>query len=116
MLKNGMGIQQATPSARTVMAAIFWAMVPMVPKSTAHLLQLLKKSTAADFSSSYASPLAFSTALAAVPLAAVTARQPGNAEAWYNQGVVLAQMIVGTPVDWQRERRALIEMVTHYLG
>jgi TetR/AcrR family transcriptional regulator, regulator of cefoperazone and chloramphenicol sensitivity len=32
------------------------------------------------------------------------------------RGVVLAQMIVGTPVDWQRERRALIEMVTHYLG
>ena len=31
------------------------------------------------------------------------------------RGVVLAQMIVGTPVDWQRERRALIEMVTHYL-
>jgi hypothetical protein len=29
--------------------------------------------------------------------------------------VVLAQMIVGTPVDWQRERHALIEMVTHYL-
>jgi AcrR family transcriptional regulator len=31
------------------------------------------------------------------------------------RGVVLAQMIVGTPVDWQRERHALIEMVTHYL-
>lgn len=31
------------------------------------------------------------------------------------RGVVLAQMIVGAPVDWQRERRALIEMVTHYL-
>jgi TetR/AcrR family transcriptional regulator, regulator of cefoperazone and chloramphenicol sensitivity len=31
------------------------------------------------------------------------------------RGVVLAQMIVGTPIDWQRERRALIEMVTHYL-
>ena len=28
----------------------------------------------------------------------------------------MAQMIVGTPVDWQRERRALIEMVAHYLG
>jgi hypothetical protein len=28
---------------------------------------------------------------------------------------VLAQMIVGAPVDWQRERRALIDMVTHYL-
>jgi AcrR family transcriptional regulator len=32
------------------------------------------------------------------------------------RGVVLAQMIVGTPIDWQRERRALIDMVTHYLG
>ncbi len=31
------------------------------------------------------------------------------------RGVVLAQMIVGTAVDWQRERRALIDMVTHYL-
>ncbi|MCV7257593.1 TetR/AcrR family transcriptional regulator [Mycobacterium shimoidei] len=31
------------------------------------------------------------------------------------RGVVLAQMIVGVPVDWQRERRALIDMVTHYL-
>jgi AcrR family transcriptional regulator len=31
------------------------------------------------------------------------------------RGVVLAQMIIGTPVDWQRERRALIEMVTLYL-
>jgi TetR/AcrR family transcriptional regulator, regulator of cefoperazone and chloramphenicol sensitivity len=31
------------------------------------------------------------------------------------RGVVLAQMIVGTPVDWQRERSALIDMVTHYL-
>jgi hypothetical protein len=29
--------------------------------------------------------------------------------------VVLAQMIVGTSVDWHRERRALIDMVTHYL-
>jgi TetR/AcrR family transcriptional regulator, regulator of cefoperazone and chloramphenicol sensitivity len=28
---------------------------------------------------------------------------------------VLAQMIVGTSIDWQRERRALIDMVTHYL-
>jgi len=27
----------------------------------------------------------------------------------------LAQMIVGTSIDWQRERRALIDMVTHYL-
>jgi hypothetical protein len=24
-------------------------------------------------------------------------------------------MIVGTSIDWQRERRALIDMVTHYL-
>ena len=31
------------------------------------------------------------------------------------RGVVLAQMIIGTPVDWQQERRALIDMVTHYL-
>ncbi len=31
------------------------------------------------------------------------------------RGVVLAQMIVGVPVDWQPERRALIDMVTHYL-
>jgi TetR/AcrR family transcriptional regulator, regulator of cefoperazone and chloramphenicol sensitivity len=31
------------------------------------------------------------------------------------RGVVLAQMIVGTPIDWRRERRALIDMVTHYL-
>ena len=31
------------------------------------------------------------------------------------RGVVLAQMIVGTEVDWQQERRALIDMVTHYL-
>lgn len=31
------------------------------------------------------------------------------------RGVVLAQMIMGAPVDWQRERRALIDMVTHYL-
>jgi TetR/AcrR family transcriptional regulator, regulator of cefoperazone and chloramphenicol sensitivity len=32
------------------------------------------------------------------------------------RGVVLAQMIVGTPVDWQRERSALIDMVTLYLN
>lgn len=31
------------------------------------------------------------------------------------RGVVLVQMIVGAPVDWQVERRALIEMATHYL-
>lgn len=31
------------------------------------------------------------------------------------RGVVLAQMIVGVPVDWQSERRALIDMVSHYL-
>lgn len=31
------------------------------------------------------------------------------------RGVVLVQMIVGAPVDWRRERRALIDMVTHYL-
>jgi AcrR family transcriptional regulator len=31
------------------------------------------------------------------------------------RGVVLAQMVVGSPIDWHRERRALIDMVTHYL-
>jgi TetR/AcrR family transcriptional regulator, regulator of cefoperazone and chloramphenicol sensitivity len=31
------------------------------------------------------------------------------------RGMVLAQMIVGSPIDWHRERRALINMVTHYL-
>ncbi|HYB80115.1 MAG TPA: TetR/AcrR family transcriptional regulator [Mycobacterium sp.] len=31
------------------------------------------------------------------------------------RGVVLAQMIFGTPIDWHRERSALIDMVTHYL-
>jgi TetR/AcrR family transcriptional regulator, regulator of cefoperazone and chloramphenicol sensitivity len=31
------------------------------------------------------------------------------------RGMVLAQMITGTAVDWSRERRALIDMVTHYL-
>jgi AcrR family transcriptional regulator len=32
------------------------------------------------------------------------------------RGVVLAQMIVGAPIDWHRERGALIDMVTHYLS
>ena len=32
------------------------------------------------------------------------------------RGVVLAQMIIGAPIDWSQERRALIDMVTHYLG
>jgi TetR/AcrR family transcriptional regulator, regulator of cefoperazone and chloramphenicol sensitivity len=31
------------------------------------------------------------------------------------RGVVLAQMIVGEPIDWHRERRALVDMVSHYL-
>ena len=31
------------------------------------------------------------------------------------RGVVLAQMIIGAPIDWTQERRALIDMVTHYL-
>jgi AcrR family transcriptional regulator len=31
------------------------------------------------------------------------------------RGVVLAQMITGTPVDWSLERRALIDMVTRVL-
>jgi hypothetical protein len=32
------------------------------------------------------------------------------------RGVVLAEMIMGTPIEWRRERRALIDMVTLYLG
>lgn len=31
------------------------------------------------------------------------------------RGVVLAELIVGVPVDWSLERRTLIAMVTHYL-
>ncbi|BCQ10927.1 TetR family transcriptional regulator [Mycobacterium heckeshornense] len=31
------------------------------------------------------------------------------------RGMVLAQMLTGMPIDWRRERRALIDMVTHYL-
>lgn len=31
------------------------------------------------------------------------------------RGVVLVQMIMGASIDWDRERRVLIEMVTHYL-
>ena len=31
------------------------------------------------------------------------------------RGVVLAQMIMGTPIDWAQERRALIDMVTRVL-
>lgn len=31
------------------------------------------------------------------------------------RGIVLAQMIVGGEFDWQAERRALIDMVSHYL-
>ena len=31
------------------------------------------------------------------------------------RGVVLAQMITGTAIDWSRERRALIDMVTRVL-
>ncbi|MGF2952056.1 TetR/AcrR family transcriptional regulator [Mycobacterium sp. THU-M116] len=31
------------------------------------------------------------------------------------RGVVLVQMIIGAPVDWRAERRALVDMVTHYL-
>jgi TetR/AcrR family transcriptional regulator, regulator of cefoperazone and chloramphenicol sensitivity len=31
------------------------------------------------------------------------------------RGVVLAQMITGSPIDWHRERRALIDMATLYL-
>lgn len=31
------------------------------------------------------------------------------------RGIVLAQMIIGGPFDWQNERRVLIDMVTKYL-
>ena len=31
------------------------------------------------------------------------------------RGVVLVEMIMDTSVDWHRERRALVDMVTHYL-
>ena len=31
------------------------------------------------------------------------------------RGMVLAQMIINEPIDWQRERRALVEMVTQRL-
>ncbi len=31
------------------------------------------------------------------------------------RGVVLVQMIMDTPIDWHRERAALVDMVTHYL-
>lgn len=31
------------------------------------------------------------------------------------RGIVLAQMIMGGPIDWQTERRALLDMVAHYL-
>jgi hypothetical protein len=32
------------------------------------------------------------------------------------RGVVLAQMVTGTAIDWSLERRALIDMVTLYLS
>ncbi|CAJ1493315.1 TetR/AcrR family transcriptional regulator [[Mycobacterium] kokjensenii] len=31
------------------------------------------------------------------------------------RGIVLAQMSIGQPIDWQTERRVLIDMVSHYL-
>jgi hypothetical protein len=31
------------------------------------------------------------------------------------RGMVLAQMIINEPIDWQRERRALVEMATQRL-
>lgn len=31
------------------------------------------------------------------------------------RGIVLAQMIIGGPFDWQAERRVLIDMVVRYL-
>ena len=39
----------------------------------------------------------------------------GVAEVAALRGIVLAQMIMGGPIDWQTERRALIDMVAHYL-
>lgn len=32
------------------------------------------------------------------------------------RGMVLVEMIMGEPIDWQRERRTLVEMATQYLG
>ena len=31
------------------------------------------------------------------------------------RGMVLAQMIINEPIDWQRERRTLVEMATQHL-
>jgi len=31
------------------------------------------------------------------------------------RGVVLAQLVIGTDIDWSRERSALIDMVTRVL-
>lgn len=31
------------------------------------------------------------------------------------RGIMLAQMIMGGPIDWDTERRVLLDMVTHYL-
>ncbi|WP_099025333.1 TetR/AcrR family transcriptional regulator [Mycolicibacterium palauense] len=31
------------------------------------------------------------------------------------RGMVLVEMIMGEPIDWQRERRTLVEMATHFL-
>ncbi|OBI02285.1 TetR family transcriptional regulator [Mycolicibacter heraklionensis] len=31
------------------------------------------------------------------------------------RGIILAQMIMGGPIDWDAERRVLLDMVTHYL-
>ena len=31
------------------------------------------------------------------------------------RGMVLVEMIMGEPIDWQRERRTLVEMATQYL-
>jgi TetR/AcrR family transcriptional regulator, regulator of cefoperazone and chloramphenicol sensitivity len=31
------------------------------------------------------------------------------------RGMVLAQMVIGQTIDWQKERRTLVEMATHYL-
>lgn len=50
-------------------------------------------------------------------LGGLISEEPGVAEVIWAalRGLVLAQMIVGVPVDWALERRTLIDMVTHYL-
>lgn len=62
--------------------------------------------------------LAMNTAIG--ELGALISPDPANAGVaeviWATlRGVVLAQLSVGVPYDWQTERRVLIEMVSHYL-